>query len=328
MSAIETKQLKLFGVHTDNTKLPLIPNLKINWLSRSTNLINISSTGNISGTNQNGRTFIIATIDSFGLVDSIPVVVIDTFVNASFELPAISGYQYLPTGSGWIFSGGAGIQKNGSAFQSATAPHGVQTAFLQSIGQISQNVLFESGSYYIIFNASRRTSLGGQQTVNVRLDSTLLLGTFAPVTGDFIQCTTSIFNTVTATHFLTFAGTNGSGDNTAFIDNIRIVRVQSTGQENCNEEFVKTSISIAPNPFNPVTSIHFKLNEITGAEFSIYNANGTFIRKFLIPRGIRNGALVWDGRDSRGKCGSAGLYIGKLKTNGKAILLSRLLLLK
>src|SRR5205823_5487588 len=64
-------------------------------------------------------------------------------VNPGFESPALgSGYQYDPTGNGlgWVFSGRTGIQHNGSAWGAATAPEGVQTAFVQMTGSMSQTV--------------------------------------------------------------------------------------------------------------------------------------------------------------------------------------------
>src|SRR5205085_1650422 len=64
-------------------------------------------------------------------------------VNSGFEIPAmVSGYQYDPTagGVGWSFAGSTGIQHNGSAWDGQNAPEGVQTAFVQTTGSMSQTV--------------------------------------------------------------------------------------------------------------------------------------------------------------------------------------------
>jgi hypothetical protein len=57
-----------------------------------------------------------------------------TVSDYSFESPSVgSGYVYDPTGiAGATFSGGAGVQGNGSAWGFTPAPDGTQTAFLQS----------------------------------------------------------------------------------------------------------------------------------------------------------------------------------------------------
>lgn len=38
------------------------------------------------------------------------------FVNPGFEAPQLGSYSYNPAGSGWTFTGNAGIQRNGSAY--------------------------------------------------------------------------------------------------------------------------------------------------------------------------------------------------------------------
>src|ERR1035437_11112422 len=58
------------------------------------------------------------------------------------ETPVISGYRYNPSGGSWTFSGstgnGSGLIGNGSAFLNPNAPQGVQAAFVQEHGTISQ----------------------------------------------------------------------------------------------------------------------------------------------------------------------------------------------
>ena len=64
----------------------------------------------------------------------------DPISNGNFNAGLSSGgYQYDPTGTGWNFSGGAGIQASPSAWGFSTPPGGSgQSAFLQSyVGSIS-----------------------------------------------------------------------------------------------------------------------------------------------------------------------------------------------
>src|SRR5450759_1229535 len=64
--------------------------------------------------------------------------------NFGFETPVISSYQYNPSGGSWTFSGaspsGSGIVRNGGAFGNFNAPQGVQAAFVQEYGTISQAI--------------------------------------------------------------------------------------------------------------------------------------------------------------------------------------------
>ena len=49
--------------------------------------------------------------------------------DGGFETPVLSGgssaYVYNPTGTPWVFEGGSGIQRNGSAWGAEDAPEGV-----------------------------------------------------------------------------------------------------------------------------------------------------------------------------------------------------------
>ena len=73
-----------------------------------------------------------------------------------------------------------------------------------------------------------------------------------------------------------------------------------------------------PNPFNPSTTIRFSLPSEGLADLSIYGMNGQKIRELVsksIPAGMHS--IVWNGRDDDGKPVSSGVYIARLKMNGK-----------
>ena len=91
----------------------------------------------------------------------------DMIVNAGFETPKFTFYQYSPAGAGWIFSAksganGSGISANASDFTNANppAPEGTQVAVLQGTGSISQTVnSFTPGNRYRVdFAAAQRGS--------------------------------------------------------------------------------------------------------------------------------------------------------------------------
>lgn len=152
--------------------------------------------------------------------------------NRGFELPALGagGYQYGPTNAGWNFGGGGGITANGSGFTYGNpgAPEGNQVAFLQGGGgsTISQSISgFRSDvAYTITFAAAQRGNCcgAGGQDFQVYLDD-FLLTTIRPSSTSYVDYSTPEFNTTAGTHVLKFAGLDSlGGDNSAFIDNVRI----------------------------------------------------------------------------------------------------------
>ncbi|HKZ78753.1 MAG TPA: RHS repeat-associated core domain-containing protein, partial [Pyrinomonadaceae bacterium] len=157
--------------------------------------------------------------------------------NAGFELPVVGSgsFQYSPSGGSWIFAGGTGVSGNSSAFTSGnpSAPQGVQVAFIQggNTSLISQSVSgWQSGiNYSVSFQAAQRGNCcgAGGQDFDVYLDTTLL-GTFKPTGTAYLLLATPTFTTTAGTHTLKFVGRNSlGGDNTAFIDDLRITTAQN-----------------------------------------------------------------------------------------------------
>lgn len=155
--------------------------------------------------------------------------------DSGFETPSVGsgGYQYNPSGAPWAFSGsggnGSGIVGNGSGFGNPNAPEGVQAAFIQGVATISQSIPgFVSGrTYTITFSAAQRTYENGGQTWNLKIGSTVI-GSYNPGPGatSYVDYTANFTATAT-TNTLTFAGTDlNTGDNTIFIDNVRIAAVE------------------------------------------------------------------------------------------------------
>jgi fibronectin type 3 domain-containing protein len=154
--------------------------------------------------------------------------------NFGFETPVTANYIYNPSGGSWTFSTGtgtgSGVTANGSGFTAgnAVAPQGVQVAFVQVNGTISQALSgFVPGSTYTVkFMASQRQNKsGGQagQTFNLKIDNTVI-GSFQPSqsVASYVEYTNN-FTAIAATHTLAFVGTDThGGDNTVFLDNVRI----------------------------------------------------------------------------------------------------------
>ena len=148
-----------------------------------------------------------------------------------FEQPNLGSgnFQYNPLGSVWTFSGGSpsgsGIVANGSGFSNPNAQEGVQAAFIQETGTISQLLSgFSVGtSYTITYAAAQRPNVNvGGESWNVMIDGAVIKSNNVPGSTAYTTYTAN-FNASATTHTLAFAGTDlAGGDNTVFIDNIRI----------------------------------------------------------------------------------------------------------
>jgi len=140
-----------------------------------------------------------------------------------FETPALaSGHQMRPTGSAWTFiGGGAGIQKNGSAFGAVTAPEGVQTALFQGGGtEVNQTITFTEGYFAVSLKAAQRGTQ--KQTFQVFIDD-LLVGTFTPASSAWQSFVSDTFNASAGPHKLAIKGTNPlGGDNSGFVDDVKL----------------------------------------------------------------------------------------------------------
>ncbi|HWX67570.1 MAG TPA: hypothetical protein VNZ27_14210 [Rhodanobacter sp.] len=149
-------------------------------------------------------------------------------VNGSFEIPALgSNYKYNPTGTGvgWTFVGASGIQGNGSAWNGANAPNGVQTAVIQNLGTFSQTINFNAGSHTLSVQAARRLQsipAGSVQPIKVSIDGQQIGSLISPASTSFSLFTIPFSIATSGVHTLSFAGTLGTtGDDVStFIDEV------------------------------------------------------------------------------------------------------------
>jgi hypothetical protein len=114
------------------------------------------------------------------------------------------------------------LQNNGSAWGAPSATDGVQTAFLQRIGSISQSFNWTAGSYTVSFKAAQRSNNGvNNQGIKVFIDNSLI-STITPSSTAFATYTTASFNVTAGSHTLKLEGNSTSGDNSAFIDQVTV----------------------------------------------------------------------------------------------------------
>ena len=147
--------------------------------------------------------------------------------NFGFEAPVTSTFVYNPSGGSWTFSGNSGISANGSGFTSGNpnAPQGTQVAFLQSTCSVSQALsgFVPGATYRVTFAAAQRKFGTLGQTWNVTANGSII-GTFAPPLSatNYVDYFAT-FTASAASLTLAFNGTDlNGGDNTVFIDNVRI----------------------------------------------------------------------------------------------------------
>ena len=147
-----------------------------------------------------------------------------TVADASFEVPEQgSSFTYNPTVTDATFSGGSGVQGNGSAWGFADAPDGVQTAFLQNVAAISLQVTdLTVGDLYDVsfFDALRnQTDLYAPNPFSVFFGTTLI-GSFTPGSTAWTANTTGAFLATDTTGVLTFQSLTEGGDHDVGIDAI------------------------------------------------------------------------------------------------------------
>ena len=105
-------------------------------------------------------------------------------------------------------------------------------AFLQSISTISQAIsgFVPGAKYAVTFSAAQRAGQfeNGGQTWNLKLDNTVVAIYAPPATATSYVDYTTNFTATAATHTLSFVGTDlPGGDNTVFLDNVRIAPAPS-----------------------------------------------------------------------------------------------------
>ena len=193
-----------------------------------------------------------------------------TVADGSFEAPDVSGqpggFSYGTANSPWIFTGGTGIASNGSAFTgSQVAPDGSQVAILQggdgsfdptdtAASYFSQSISFVSGGTYVLtFSAAQRGNLSNQdQTFAVYVGSKMV-GTYEPSGSGYQAFTTSSFTAApNSTLTITFVGIDeATGDNTAFIDNVKLaVAPTTTAPTVADGSFETPSVAAQPGGFS------------------------------------------------------------------------------
>ena len=141
-----------------------------------------------------------------------------------FESPSVATYIIGPviSGSSWVFTGGSGIEHNGSAYGAANAPQGTQAAFLQRNNGCIQRAVsgWTAGTHSVTMQVAQRPGSLGGQTLQVFLDS-VSVGTVTPASTSWASYTSGTTSLTAGTHVIKICGTAPSGDHTAFVDAVQ-----------------------------------------------------------------------------------------------------------
>ncbi|MCD6049166.1 MAG: metallophosphoesterase, partial [Verrucomicrobia bacterium] len=151
-----------------------------------------------------------------------------TVPNLGFETPATASYVYNPAGASWAFTGNSGISSNNTAFTSGNpnAPQGTQVAFLQRTSSVSQALsgFIPNTAYTVVHSAAQRKFGTLGQTWDVRINGSSIAAFAPPLSATNYVSYWAGFTATTANNTLGIFGTDlNGGDNTVFLDNVRVV---------------------------------------------------------------------------------------------------------
>ncbi len=158
-------------------------------------------------------------------------------VNGSFEAGATANgaYAYLPTDQPpWLFSGTAGVTGAGSALSTANSPppEGRLAAFVEGTGALSQPfTLAAAGDHIVSFRVINRADPGCRQALRVSIDGTPVLEFSVPDAASqapWMSVASPALALAAGAHALRIEGT-GSGNCTAFVDDVQLQRITGTG---------------------------------------------------------------------------------------------------
>ncbi|WP_337177026.1 fibro-slime domain-containing protein [Paludisphaera sp.] len=169
--------------------------------------------------------------DSSAFIDAVAIkAAVPAVGDAGFErVPMAAGeHRANPSGSPWTFHNISGLSARGSAYTGIgpAAPQGGQVAYLMGRGTIVQSVAgWQAGSYAITFKAAQRAHPSpNRQAIRVWVDGEDV-GTFIPSGIAYESFTTRVFDVIDGRHSIYFEGLDGTSQQTAFVDDVKIVPV-------------------------------------------------------------------------------------------------------
>ncbi len=119
----------------------------------------------------------------------------------------------------------------------------------------------------------------------------------------------------------------GRGTVTLTAADLRDVRNQAVGTVAAGAEPGATPMpaelamfAARPNPFNPSTTLTFRLPEGSRATLAIYDVTGALVRRLVDGKlGAGEHVACWDGRSDRGQAVGSGVYVARLTAGGREL---------
>jgi len=82
---------------------------------------------------------------------------------------------------------------------------------------------------------------------------------------------------------------------------------------------VRVALAVAPNPFNPLTTLSFALPSDGRARLAVFDPEGRLVRVLVDgPLAAGQHSTTWDGRDGAGRAMGSGIYLARLETGAGA----------
>jgi hypothetical protein len=116
------------------------------------------------------------------------------------------------------------------------------------------------------------------------------------------------------------------------LNNHRIMRLKLTYQtlydgetilssDAINALVMPASLSVYPEPFNPVVSLSLSLPTKGTVKISLHSANGTLVRTLVSQASVAAGkhSYIWNGTDNEGRAAASGVYVARVAANNKVI---------
>ena len=101
------------------------------------------------------------------------------------------------------------------------------------------------------------------------------------------------------------------------------------GKEDPDDRDMILDFTNFPNPFNPVTTIYYRLDARTDVSIAVYNVNGQKVRDLVSSQSQEAGvkAVVWDSKDNSGRDVASGVYFSRIIT-GNRVFTKRMVLIR
>jgi hypothetical protein len=167
------------------------------------------------------------------------------------------------------------------------------------------------------------SSIVGCNSTPFTIDTSMTAHTLLP--GDTTKigvCVTPPVDFDTCTVTVTSNASNSPTEILVYVDAV-------TGIETSNTPGSFRIVSVAPNPFNPSTTVHFTLPAAMPVTAEIYSVTGARVRVLSDERlfGPGNNRITWNGKNDYGSPVASGVYFVKVRTQ-LGIKVTRAVLLK